>query len=489
MDCIEVNQIVEECDILYNIYTCFVGDPSNSDDRKTLLWNCYTQMTFKIQNRIGRIHLQNYDNFISRNSSYLPFKNVTLAVVVFDFQDESYKNIKNWHGEVQRFCGNPTNLQTLVVGVYQDDSYLNQVPEHIQNIINIIPNSTFYYYSPNTASGFRAAFLSKISEIRQLVYPDTKLDAALEKKQKLNDRKSRIASQRQQSAQHAKVSTRVSSRTTAPINNKRISTTTSNKKFNLVTRNKNNLFVQIKCITLGDPSISLSLHQVVQHTLNLPAALGEDLFEYPQQLVSKENGTIRLRMEVYNHSIPNGKSYTPYFNALVGIIIFHYDNKESFKNVVNWFQETQRYSNLPTMHYFVVGRESSENEPVVGDVDVDNLINYIGKQKEIEFFKCNDNNWDELVIAFYDFLDKVYNIEFPSEFLSQCLTALNIKQTNLTREPINVERPHQHNAFVMDDENAIGDDADETGSLLGGRTKHEEMEYEDYSSGCCCTIL
>ncbi|GAB1220420.1 hypothetical protein ENUP19_0053G0013 [Entamoeba nuttalli] len=479
----EIKQIISEKDILYTIKSCFIGDSSTIEDRKELMWNCFNNkqqkmpedlsqnlaLVLNIKGKIGRVTLENYDNFVNRNSSYFPFKNVTIAVVVFNSQDDSYKNIKNWHGEVSRYCGSYDILQTIIVGMFPDETYHQNLPENIQMAISSIPNSKFFYYYPSGTDEFRKVFFSTVVKIRELLFSDEKLNEIKSVKQKR---------------------TIVQKKIIAPQVTSTISSS-MNRKLKLASRNEDELVILLKAIVLGDESVSNSCHRITQHILGLPEAIGDDIYEYPQHLIQKENMTIRLRMDVYNHNIPSGKSYTPYFNTLISIIVFRYDDKESFKNVVNWYQETQRYSNLQSNHYFIVGCQYNDTEQIIKDQDTENLLNYISKQKEIQFFKVTGSNWDDLTNKFFSFVDDVCRIEFSKEFLQQCagltknakhtLTLDNTQHTN--------DRNKQYRPFILDEENSNIERDEESGSLLGRERNEEPMEFEYSTDSCCCILF
>ncbi|ELP94170.1 hypothetical protein EIN_185770 [Entamoeba invadens IP1] len=479
-----VSQILSEKDILYNIKTCFIGDPSTNDDRKALIWNCFKSdtslppedmsqvlsMTLNIKDKIGRVTLQNYDNFVSRGASYFPFKGVSLAVVVFNSQDDSYKNVKNWYSEVNRYCGASESLQTLIIGIFPDNSYHDFIPDNIKKAIENIPRSTFFYFDANAGVHFRETFFRLIVNIRDSLFSDLKLVEleAKKERQAMAKKKPKVVT-----------STNLSS--------------ALSRKMKLVTKNDAEFFVLIKCIALGDEGTSSSCHRVVQHILDLPEAVGDDIEDYvcvPQHMIQKDAVTIKLKIDVYNHSIPSGKSYTPYFNTLVGIIVFRHDDRESFKNVVNWYQETQRYSNLQSNHYFIVGCDYKETTPVITEEDVKNLIGYISKQKPIEYFRADGRNWEQLKERFFDLIDEVYTEEFTPEFLEQCSNSNVVRNTIGQGQPPGLQQPQtqQYKPFVIDEETPITGVGDEEGGSLLGNHRHEEMEYEAKST-CCCNVV
>ena len=187
----------------------------------------------------------------------------------------------------------------------------------------------------------------------------------------------------------------------------------------------------MRIMVAGDRTVNASCHRVIQGILELPETLGEDIYEYvcqdndafnvvhtqPQRVIQKPGCQLKLKMEAYNHTIPQGKSYTPFFNTLGTIIVFRFDDKQSFMDVINWLQEAKRYSNLQAMHFFIVGCNYRETTPVITDKEASEMAQHIISTEEAMYVKCDGTEWDTLRDRFGDFMQRIYDMEFPPSFL------------------------------------------------------------------------
>ena len=83
-----------------------------------------------LSGKVGRVNFVNYNNTLSRQSSYTPFRNVSLAIVVCNNEDkESIKNVKNWYGEVKRYCGNMSIIKPIIVGMFKDNTMRSKLSD------------------------------------------------------------------------------------------------------------------------------------------------------------------------------------------------------------------------------------------------------------------------------------------------------------------------------------------------------------------------
>ena len=218
------------------------------------------------------------------------------------------------------------------------------------------------------------------------------------------------------------------------------------------------------------------------------------------QMIKKNGMFYKLRMDLYNYSIPPGKSYTPFFNTIMTVILFDYSNKESFRDVMNWHQESLRYSNLPTLHHFIIGIDNGKQE--ISDDEVEGLLNHIDSSRQhLSFFKMQNEDYSEMKKSFYFFVNSVIDNEFNVETIRECLRSNEVRHFDQIvgedGRPVSAKETRKNaidfssyeNNVVIDD-NAAHEFNNENDALITRDNYDEEMEREDNASSChCCTLL
>ncbi|ELP92070.1 hypothetical protein EIN_379370 [Entamoeba invadens IP1] len=442
MNCTRAKTVIADSSINFTLKVSFVGDTSSDKDRKILMYSLYFTMDMKFGNRIGRISVSNYQNDVGKDKSYFPFKGTTLAVIVFNAQDHSYKNITKWHEEVTRYCGNVLTLHTVFVGVIQKPKKSFKSDEKINNFIKEIPHKVYCRYTPGDIFPFFTDFYQQVDDLKKTHFTEEFI---------LKEEKERQRSRNKTRC----VSTPMFANLQSPQG-----------KAKFVTKSETELYVLIKALWACDSSLSTEAHKMVQNLLDVPAFMGDDIVDYPHHFIKKEDATIRLKLDVYNHVIQHGKSYTPFFNVSIVTLVFRFDEESSFKNVINWYKESQRFCNLPAVKFILVGVEDNNTIATITDFQIDEVKNEIEKTKQFNYVKVTTTDYSNFKNLFYKIVDEIYGTEYPVEYLKGCWTNPSIRQAcfKITENIKDAQRVQQ----FLDAENQMDEERAENVNLLGG---------------------
>lgn len=128
---------------------------------------------------------------------------------------------------------------------------------------------------------------------------------------------------------------------------------------------------------------------------------------------------------MFNDDAHSEKSYSPFFNTIGSVIVFRFDIKQSFMNVINWYEESNRYSNLKKMYFFIIGYLPPDRPSVINEEEVNTLVEHISITDTVKYFMYNGTNTSELRTQFFDFVDEVYSNEFNATFMFASSTRLS----------------------------------------------------------------
>ncbi|ENY65347.1 hypothetical protein EHI7A_063200 [Entamoeba histolytica HM-1:IMSS-A] len=410
--------VISEKDYEYTIKLLFVGDISTFQQRKSLLWQTYkrnlnsqnlsnlplqTSSTIEINGRIGKLICSTYDNFVGRETSYFPFKGINILCVVFDFSNDSIKNIGNWIEEGKRFSGNK-KMNILIIGLYDNLLNSTNTPTEVSDILLKDTTIQFYTYNKSTTLNLLNELEQCYIQIRLNDLTDDVIDKQIAKEREYKQR--RTISQ-----------TGVLSKTfsSPPMNQ-------GDKKRALIVFNKSEIVITIKTIIVGDSCISdFSRRLCTGLSLDWNTSFSLYSFDnYPPKLLQLDDGkTLKLRTYVYDHSFRKGASYTPYFNVLGVILCFDYQKSDTFANLMNWYNETLRYCNLKSTHYIIVGFNKSNNSTVTDD-DVQGFVNFFPMNKRPRFFYFEESKTHEFDLLFEEFCLEINAVEFSQPYLDEC---------------------------------------------------------------------
>ncbi|ELP92482.1 hypothetical protein EIN_523800 [Entamoeba invadens IP1] len=422
--------IVSEKDYEYAIRVLFIGDEVTSKQRLALLWKTFLVQQVTIKEKLGKLVFASYDNGVSREGGYFPFKQLNVLCVMYDAANKNTtSNVQNWIEEGRRYSGNPT-LKVIVVGVYNNNSPPQKPPRQIDDILKKDQKVNFFYYNKRTANDFPALLEAIYIDIRQCELSDDVLNEKKEKK--------RVMEERQHMSQC--IST---PKTTVSCQNSRIDC----KKL-LVTLVDGKTNVTLKIIVLGDKSIS---HYCRQLMVGLTQGWDKEWEDYlyddcpPKVINLSEVNNIQVKLYSYDHGVGRGASYSPYYNVLGAVLCFDYTDKITFSNLMNWYNETLRYCNLKSTRYFIVGmgKYNTEKTCQVDDTDVGSFARFF-QNKEPPVVAFNPERVDEINTKFNEFVYDIYFNEFTPDFLEHCvIEKRETKREKVTRQTETSENPQQ----------------------------------------------
>ncbi|EDR21498.1 hypothetical protein EDI_185570 [Entamoeba dispar SAW760] len=410
--------VISEKDYEYTIKLLFVGDISTFYQRKSLLWQTYKRdlnsqdlsdfplqisSSIEINGRIGKIVFTSYNNFIGRETSYFPFKGIHILCVVFDFSNDSIKNIGNWIEEGKRFSGN-RKMYTLIIGLYDNLSNSTNIPTEVSDIL--LKDNTIEFYSYNKLTTLN--LFNKLEQYYIKIRSNDLTDDVIDKQ---------IAKEKEYKQRRTISQTGILNKTfsSSPINQE-------DKKRTLINFNKSEIIITIKTIILGDSCIS-DFSKRLCTGLSIDWNTSFNLYsfdDYPPKILQIDNKkTLKLRTYVYDHSIRKGASYTPYFNVLGVILCFDYQKSNTFANLMNWYNETLRYCNLKSTHYIIVGFNKSNNS-IVTDDDVQGFVNFFPMNKRPHVFCFDESKTHEFDLLFEEFCLEINAMEFSQPYLDKC---------------------------------------------------------------------
>ncbi|KAL7721598.1 Uncharacterized protein QTN25_001263 [Entamoeba marina] len=411
-----LNEVIDEKQFEYAIKVLFVGDSSTLKLRQSLQWKTYKRdnnstppdnsnavntKQVEIYGKLGKVVYSIYDNNIGRETSYFPFQGIHVLCVVFDTNDNSVENVCNWYEEAKRFCGNK-DMYTFIVG-YNNNLNRYEPPNHVSNLMHKKDKIFYFNYTKQTSS----LFYEKLDDIYALVRKSTLGDDLVDQQNQVKpsnyNRKPSNFNEVQRSTFSSQPNT---------VDKKRVLVNVTDK----IT------VATIKTLVLGDPCVS-DYCQKICVGLSVGWSADRSLYSFndcPVKTIPYTTQTsLKIRTYVYDHSIGRGASYTPYFNILGCILCFDFNDQDSFSDLMNWYNETLRYCNLRSTHYFVVGCNYTEDAPVTDD-DVQSFLDYFPMSKKPPFFKYFEGSGNELDETFMNFIMDVAAEEFPQNYLDEC---------------------------------------------------------------------
>ena len=153
------------------------------------------------------------------------------------------------------------------------------------------------------------------------------------------------------------------------------------------------------------------------HAQDVPAEEVAGRFTFPVRLLEHDGLTIRFKADIFDNDVPLDKSYMPYFNSLLTVVVYRLDSAMSLKNVPNWYHSSLQYNNLSSTNALIVGY-ADETFPVVTRKDVDATVNpLLGTTVTATTFSPTPRSIADFKKTFYRTVMDVYNREFPPAFV------------------------------------------------------------------------
>ena len=407
--------IINEKDIQYTFKILFLGDEITLQYRKSLLWKLYKKdkqvkseenmkweytIPIELQKKIGQLKLTNYDNSISQERSYIPYQNTHLLVLVFDFKNESFKNIPNWFEQAKRFCNNK-NLITIVVGVSTEITQHLEIPENVKQILS--DENKVYYFNYTTEN--TDEFISMIDKYAVIVRKEVLTDDIID--QKLEKDKNFVKSIETQSA--------ISRKT---ISEQKKIVIHDDNKDQLITFNEKGISIELKTLLLGDKCMTdLQRKFAVGYTNGWKTDFKQFGFDdIPATCIKDDEKEIRLKMNVFEHVSGKGQANTPWINVLAVVLCFDYNNNDSFTNLMKWYNDSIKYCNMKTVKFIVMGFNKSQNAPVKNE-NLEAFINYFQEDKKPQIIIYEENIQNQIERTLKQFFEGIIQSNFPKEYI------------------------------------------------------------------------
>ena len=129
-----------------------------------------------------------------------------------------------------------------------------------------------------------------------------------------------------------------------------------------------------------------------------------------------ENKSFKIKAVGYDPSQKRGMAYTPFSNALAGVICFDYTNKESFNHLANWVKESTKGS-LDEMKLFFCGINADSPKREVTDKQVQEYLATFPTHRKPAFKNWEEDKKQEFEQEFKNWVNSIRRRVFRKKYI------------------------------------------------------------------------